>query len=244
MLFELRRLLIALVLPPTSLMAFAAVGIALLWLRPRLGRRVVVVAFACLYACSTPLVSGLLMRTLETSSPPLGSNTDAAAADAIVILGGGGYEHAPEYGRTTVGADTLARLRYGAHLYRQVRQPILVAGGEIGAAMRDVLINDLRVPVEWVDDRSRNTLENARYSATMLNAAGIRRVFLVTDAWHIPRASKLFRAMGIEVVPAPTMYESAAPISYRSFMPDARALGNAGRAMKEWLGRLWYALRL
>ena len=54
--------------------------------------------------------------------------------------------------------------------------------------MKQVLEREFQVPVTWVEETSRNTLENARGSFQVLGAAGIRRVYLVTHAWHMPRA--------------------------------------------------------
>jgi uncharacterized SAM-binding protein YcdF (DUF218 family) len=51
-----------------------------------------------------------------------------------------------------------------------------------------------------IEPRSRDTLGNARECALLLKARGLRRVVLVSDRAHLPRAALLFRLAGLEVV--------------------------------------------
>ena len=51
-----------------------------------------------------------------------------------------------------------------------------------------------------VEPRSRDTLGNARECALLLRARGLRRVMLVSDRAHLPRAALLFRLAGLDVV--------------------------------------------
>jgi uncharacterized SAM-binding protein YcdF (DUF218 family) len=51
-----------------------------------------------------------------------------------------------------------------------------------------------------VENQSRNTIENALFSAQLLQARNIRRIILVSDRVHLPRAALLFRLAGLRVV--------------------------------------------
>lgn len=155
-----------------------------------------------------------------------------------------------EYGGDTVKPFTLERLRYGARLARQLKKPVLVTGGAPdgpgeteGQIMRTVLEREFRVPVRWVEDRSRNTRENALFSATLLGEAGIRRIYLVTHGWHLARAMPEFRKAGFQVVPAGTGYKLHGDVELFDFIPNAQALLNSYLASHEWIGRVWYQLR-
>ena len=57
------------------------------------------------------------------------TSSDAADAEAIVILGGGTRRNAPEYGGDTLGRLTLERVRYGAQVAKLTALPVLVTGG-------------------------------------------------------------------------------------------------------------------
>ena len=81
-----------------------------------------------LYAVSTPLVAGALVGPLQGRGPPLDVGAGTSGAQAIVVLSAEAVP-APEYGGTTIGPVTLARVRYGARLHRATGLPILVTGG-------------------------------------------------------------------------------------------------------------------
>jgi uncharacterized SAM-binding protein YcdF (DUF218 family) len=172
-------------------------------------------------------------------------------ADAIVVLGGGTYFHAPEYGGDTVGKETLERLRFAAKLQRETGRPVLVTGGaprgnstSEAEQMKQVLEHEFNVPVQWADGASDNTLENARMSQQLLKQAGISRIYLVTHAWHMPRAVLAFQAAGFQVVPAPTAYTTRYQTDLLAFVPNAYALRDSRIFMHELIGMLWYQLKL
>lgn len=73
--------------------------------------------------------------------------------------------------------------------------------GRVEADAISEIVCGAGVPADSVvrERRSRDTRENARFAASLLRRRGIDRVALVTCAWHLPRATKLFRAAGIDV---------------------------------------------
>jgi uncharacterized SAM-binding protein YcdF (DUF218 family) len=124
----------------------------------------------------------------------------------------------------------------------------LVSGGladegddSLAALMAVSLKRDFGIAAEWQEDRSRNTAENARYSAEILRRVGIDRVVLVTHAWHMRRARAAFAAQKIDVVPAPTgFYGRSRQLNLGSLLPSTRALRMSGFAIHEILGMVWY----
>jgi uncharacterized SAM-binding protein YcdF (DUF218 family) len=240
--------LAALLVPPGSLLALAGAGALLARRRPRLGRSLVAFSLVALYGLATPIVSQALLARLE---PPARDPLADRGAQAIVVLGGGTYFAAPEYGRDTVGSATLMRLRYAAHLQRASSLPVLLTGGApLGndtpeaEQMRRVLETEFRVPARWLETASRNTLENARLSHALLAPQGIRRVVLVTHAWHMPRARLAFERAGFEVIPAATGYATRYRVTALSFVPGAAALLDSSWFFHEAIGIGWYHLRL
>ena len=235
-------------IPPGSLLLLAAVGALLSLRRPRAGRSLLALALIALYALSTPFVSNALLRSLEPAPRDPLAETDG---QAIVVLGGGTYFSAPEYGRDTVSTATLARLRYAAHLYRALNKPVTVTGGSpkgnpVSEAelMKQALETDFRVPVRWVEKDSRNTLENARLSRSVLDTTGIRNIYLVTHAWHLPRARLAFENAGFKVIPAGTGYATHMEWTALDFLPNASALLDSSLFFHEVIGIGWYHLRI
>jgi uncharacterized SAM-binding protein YcdF (DUF218 family) len=234
-------------LPPLSLLLILLLGLLLLYRRPRLARWLITVSFALLWLASTPFFAEGALHLLEAQ--PLNAQMRKPQSDAaIVILGGGSYFRAPEYaGQDTVSDETLVRLRYGARLQRELQLPVLVTGGKpLGntvseaGQMRIVLEQDFGVPVRWTEDASDNTLENARNSYQTLQKSGIRKIYLVTHAWHMMRSAAVFRRAGFEVIEAPTAFTTRYQTDLLAFVPRAKALRDSKIFVHEAIGMLWY----
>lgn len=238
----------ALLTPPGSLILLIAVGLLLSIRHPRTGRTLAWIALIILYLLSTPLVSTALLQWWEPA--PLDADT-APAAQAIVVLGGGTYFRAPEYGGgDTVNGRTLTRLRYAARLQRNTHLPVLVSGGAPegnaqaeATMMKAVLEQEFNVPVAWTEDRSNTTLQNATNSYAILHAANIDTVYLVTSARHMPRARLAFTRAGFHVVAAPTRFTTRYRTTVLSFLPNARALRDSASLAWETIGFSWYQLQ-
>ena len=247
--FFLKKLLTSLILPPTSLLLLTLLG---LWMARSKSRRwrdggllLAILSIVSLLLLNTPLVSRALVAPLEPY-PPI-TAAQLQQVQAIVILGGGSYYEAPEYGGDTVGRHTLERIRYGAHLARQTKLPLLVTGGAPHGGrpeadlMRETLENEFGVKVRWVEGASRDTAENASLSAPMLNAAGIKRIALLSHGLHLPRSIPLFEREGFEVVPAPTGFSTEPPSLLASLLPGE--FSRSSQALHEYLGMLFNALK-
>ena len=238
-------------LPPGCLMVLTGWGVLRLRKHPRSGKALILLSLIALWALSTPLLSRTLLQALEPAPTDPLNILSGPPPQAIVILGGGQYFAAPEFGGSdTVSESTLTRLRYGAHLHRLTGKPILVSGGapEGGATseaqnMKMVLEHDFQVPVTWVEAASANTLENARASRAMLAPLGINRVYLVTHAWHMPRSKWIFQQAGFHVMIAPTQYATSLRLTPRDFVPHAYALEDSSHFFHEVIGLLWYGLK-
>ncbi len=242
------NLVSAFLLPPLSLLLIAALGLWLWRKHPFLARTLLTLSFSLLWLFSTPYVAEALLHELE--GEPYVTDTSKPLADAIVVLGGGTYFHAPEYGGDTVNYQTLERLRYAAKLHRATGLPILVSGGKPlgnslseGQQMKQVLEQDFNVPVRWVEGESDNTQQNAQLSHPMLKSEKIERIYLVTHAWHLARAVQAFQDAGFRIIPAPTAYTTRYQIDLLAFIPNAYALRDSRIFMHELIGIFWYQLK-
>jgi uncharacterized SAM-binding protein YcdF (DUF218 family) len=241
-----------LILPPASLL-IAALLAHVLWQKSRIGRGLVTASLVLLYLLSTPMVSQSLLAMLEIYPALPVDGPLPQGPEAIVILGAD-LRDTPEYAALSPGPFTMERLRYGAQLQRRSALPVLVTGKiasapsrSIGAVMRQSLTDDFQVPVEWVDELAETTRENAQRSATILHAAGVTRIFLVTHAWHMRRAKLAFEKVGLTVVPAPTAFATGKhpfgiDFSVWAAMPSSKAMQGSYFALHEALGLAYYRL--
>lgn len=248
------KILAQLVYPMGLSLSLCLLAALLVWFGwRRLGAGLVVLAVAWVGLWSLPVASDALRLSLEARH----AEEPAAAlprADAVVVLGGAVRPAHSRGSYPDLGA-AADRVWHGARIFHAGRAPrVLVSGGNLpwlggaqseAAAMRDFLL-DLGVPADavWLEERSRNTRENALYTAEMLEARGIGPVLLVTSALHMPRALATFRAAGVDAIPAPTDFEvKPRPRVFLDWLPDAEALAASTRALKEYLGFWVYGWR-
>lgn len=211
----------------------------------RLGAGLVVGSLAFLWFCSTPACVCLLGVPLER--PYLAAQTPEAlpGADAIVLLGGGiGKSDGLEYPDMADGSD---RVWHAARLFKAGKAPRIVVSGANDLAAAVPLLVDLGVPREaiLVDNESRNTYENSRFTERLLKESGIEApsVLLVTSAWHMPRALGNFSRTALRVTAAATDFKAhTVRFEERRFfdwvMPYPEGLFVTSVFAKEWLGRL------
>lgn len=245
---EWKPILAALVLPPTGPLLVALLGVLVATRRRGFGLFIVTLGIAATFVLSTNgmalVMASHLMPGVQAVQPK-----DLQAAQAIVVLGGGVLPRAPEYGIAQPGPHTLQRLRYGAWLAKKTGKPLAFAGGIGWAAVgtdteaegtiaRRVLQEEYGLALKWMDDRSRDTGENAVRMAEALLPAGVRRIALVTDATHIPRASAAFRAVGFEVIAAPTDFPTADGRPVLEWLPSSTGANTNRSLVREWLARL------
>lgn len=212
---------------------------------PRLAWALGAVALLWLGAWSLPVASHSLRAALEAAYPPV-AVASVPRAQAIVLLGGGVRppEQAGQLPELEAAAD---RVWHAARLFHAGVAPRVVASGGSNAAVSasseaqamQQLLRDLGVPAGAVvlEEYSRNTRQNAEFTAQLLLPQGVRRIALVTSALHMPRAVGLFQAQGFEVIPAATDHEARRRFAAVDWLPSADALDGSARAMKEWVGR-------
>ena len=228
------------------------IGLILAALLPAFGLRrlslaTLIASGLFIYLLATPLVSGRLLSALEADLMVEGSNS-GPAPQAIVVLSADLRRFAPEFDGETVGDLTLERMRFGATMHRRSRLPMLVTGGHVSRARRPIArlmaeayAEDYGIPVRWVEERARNTFENAAFSQALLDRDGITSIYLVTHAWHMPRALAAFEHVGLQARPAPTGFTRVGKgIGFSDLVPRSKDLTASSYAFHELIGRLWY----
>ena len=237
-----QAILTALVLPPLSLVLLGLAAVALAGRGWRPGLFLAGLAGLLLLLLATPLAAGMLLASLRP-----GAADASLTPGAIIVLGA-------EAARTPAGADvgplTLERLRAGAVLHRSTGLPILVTAGPnapgdepLATLMARSLSADFGAPVRWVEPGARDTRDNATLSAAMLRRNGIDTAYLVTHAWHMPRSVAAFARAGFATVPAPVRQERWPDGRASDWLPRPDHLAESWFALREWAGRIVYALR-
>ncbi len=242
----------ALILPPAILLILAIISLFRHLKNQNHGIGLAMSCLVGLYLLSLPSVS-VLLASIQQTYPALSKtqiqNTDA---QAIVVLGGGTRPPAPEYDNHPVLHERVfVRLRYAVKIAKTTKLPLLVSGGKVferkypseAELMQEALVQDFQYKAKWLEEKSRNTAENAQFSYAILGKKNIRKILLVTHALHMSRAVQQFRRVGFQVTPAPTAFITPENGSVFSYIPSASALETSSMALHELLGKLWYAFR-
>ncbi|WP_133543533.1 YdcF family protein [Mesocricetibacter intestinalis] len=241
--FELTKLITALILPPFSILLLWLFSLLLLCInRKKSALLSGFFALILLYIFSLPYTAQKLSDSLSREDKP--SLEDYKSAQAIVVLGGGLRDSQELSGPLTVPGIALERMRYAAYLQQETRLPILISGASPnGNSEAKIMAREFEVffhtPVKWLEEQSRNTKENAAFSRRILAAEQIKHIILVTNQWHMQRAKMLFEREGFKVLPAAVGSGLTPPsygLNYMHFIPQAGALAANMQLLKEWIG--------
>ena len=258
--YYLNKILFAFINPLTvSLLAMLAAVAVVAFCDCSRGKKarvaaIVLAAFSAiwLFVFSLPAMSLALGLSLEREFPPSLAE-DAPTADAIVVLGGGMASNTNDllYAEMTHGAD---RIWQTARLYRAGKAPLVIASGIAEMDSTLPLLLDFGIPREaiLIENDSRNTEENAKFTEREIlerfGKDGVRRILLVTSAWHMRRSLLMFRqyAPSLQIIPSAADYQVMTTLVHRDdgllWLPSSDALALNTALFKELLGYWGYRL--
>jgi uncharacterized SAM-binding protein YcdF (DUF218 family) len=254
-----KPVLAALLLPPAPLLMLMLLGARLILPRRGLGWLVVVLSVGLLWLSACAGTADLLTRMVLRPPPPLTTDRiqvlkreSHRPAPVIVVLGGGIEPFAPEYGVSNLHHASLERLRYGIWLSRETGLPLAFSGG-VGWGQRagrpeaqvaaQIAAVEFGRPIQWVEDRSRDTHENAVRTVGLLKTAAIDKVIIVTHGWHMARAVREFQAaagesMAVEAAPMGLARGIEAPSL--TWIPTTAGMADVRHLLREIMAG-WFA---
>jgi uncharacterized SAM-binding protein YcdF (DUF218 family) len=228
-------------LQPSSLMLGMVIAGATLAFTPwrRLARCLLWGAIAALLICGLSPLGDALIRPLEQRFPRGDLDRPSASITGIIVLGGAEDNRAmdtPQLAALNEAAERYTETVVLARRFPAAR--VLFSGGsgalltteppEAEAAGR--LFEALGIAKDRItlESKSRDTCENANFSARLLDPRPEQRWLLVTSAWHMPRAMGCFRRARFAV--------EAWPVDYRA--PRRLGLTLRNRSITDGLSRI------
>ena len=202
--------------------------------------------------CSLPIISTKLISYLEKDHA-LQNISNIDKADAIVVLSGMLKTIKADDELKYEFKDEVDRILSGIDLFKNNKAPLLILtrgkypwseGIPEGEYLKDFAIK-FGVPKESIllTENVQNTDQEAIAVKRLLSTNEIK-VILVTSAFHMPRAKKVFVASNIKVIPFAVDYiSSKQKITFMHFIPSAGSLGATSFAVRELIGRLYYNLK-
>jgi uncharacterized SAM-binding protein YcdF (DUF218 family) len=202
-----------------------------------------------MWALSISPVSDAMIRNLE-SEYGIPKNVKG---DVIILLGRSVADKAPDLtGPGAPSGSYLTRIVTAVRLQKRLDIPVIVSGAEglednaEDKAIKDHIVKrfliDLGVPAKKiiVEDKSRDTFENAKFTKEICDRSRFKTPVLVTSAYHLKRAVMTFDKAGLKVLPFPAGFESWEGKEYKwqSYLPGD--FSTASIAIKEYLGLVFY----
>jgi uncharacterized SAM-binding protein YcdF (DUF218 family) len=178
--------------------------------------------------------------------------------DVGIVLGGmTSYDRVNKQGHFNQSSDRFIQT---ALLYKKgYIKKIIASGGQNGMFSEDNFMEadfiaknlmDLGIPAEdiWIENQSKNTIENARFSKQIIDRNGglKTKAVLITSAFHIPRATLTFEQAGITVRPYPcafSMLPTATRFSAETMIPASWAMDSWAGFFRELIGMTYLKLK-
>jgi len=256
-----RKVIEQIIFPPGFfLLLIGLIYLFLVFKKQKIAGILIFFFFISFYLLSTWPGEYLLVRTLEDDYSPYSFeqlSKEEIGDTVIVILAGGMVLGSPGAGDegAEIGETTLARLYGGYRIYQKLGCDICLSGGsgpgrsnELPTAkvMQEVLLSwGIDKEKIIMEDLSKTTLESAKYSLKKLKEKGYQKIILVTSALHMRRSVQCFERGESKIIPAPVNYIfEKAPLNILDFLPNVRALNNNFYALHEWIGLVYYNLKM
>lgn len=214
-----------------------------------------VLGMLLLYALSTFIVADYLFQNMEGKGMRIAAK-DAKSADAIVVLSG-----TMTYVNSTAGPvpelNDIDRFLAGIDLYQAGQAPrIIFTGGVLpwdkGSQNEGMVLKALAQKMGVPESRIsvsrevQNTAQEAEAVRDLLitKAADRPKILLVTSAFHMLRAQRLFENQGISVEPFPVDFKvRVRTLTPMDFLPNSNALQMSDMWIRESIGRVYYQIR-
>jgi uncharacterized SAM-binding protein YcdF (DUF218 family) len=170
--------------------------------------------------------------------------------DVIILLGGGSFGEALDF--SGIGApseETVGRIVTAVRLQKKINVAVIVSGGagfkgrKAESPILKRFLIDLGVPADKIiiEDKSRDTIENAKYTKEICEKYNFKKPILVTSAYHMKRSIMSFEKVGMKVIPFPAYFKTWKNKKYiwEDYLPDASDFKRASMALREYIG-IWY----
>lgn len=205
------------------------------------------VAAAALLLGSMPFFANALLGRLEDAYPSRSVGT-LPEADAVLVLGGI-MSPTKQLGLITEWSEAVERFEAGiAIMEKEKARRLLFTGDPRGSEgtvlQREALIRGVPASRVAVIGAVGNTADEAGQLRRYREQHGLKRVILVTSAWHLPRAMRQFRGAGVEILPFPVDYRTLPnrTFPYLDYLPTAGALEKTELALRECYGIAFYSV--
>jgi len=215
-------------------------------------RKTSLVGLVLLFVFSLPILSDRLIAYLEKDYQ-LERASSFHTADAIVVLSGMVRTIQAKNGLGYEWGEASDRIFAGIDLLKEQKAPLLIltrgklpwsAGKPEGEYLFEVAIKGGVAKESIILTKNVENTDQEAQSVKNLLKDKKSKIILVTSAFHMPRAQKVFEAAGVSVIPFPVDFRSGVgKFTVMHLIPSARALRDTSFFVREVIGRIYYNLK-
>ncbi len=242
------KVLYAFVMPPGGIIALLILLNIYLYRKKTKGRYALTAVIAVFYVLTMQFTAYYLMKPLENAYAPPGiQQLQEAKPDVIVMLGGGAINNVPDIdGDGMVSGYVANRMMTVYRLQKELNVPVILSGGKVfedtgrEADIERRIFNGMGLPddVLLIENQSRNTVENARNSKSIMEEHGYTRPLLITSGFHMPRSMMIFEREGMKPIAYTADYQMSGQLAFSvfNFIPRNDAFNYSCMAIREYMG--------
>jgi len=222
-------------LPSVFVLVLILIGIILIFRKKRgkLGKILIILGILLYYLFSITPVADSIISPLEKQYQPV-QKEELEKADKIVLLLGG------KESDVLRASEVLRLYNLQSAIIISGRDPLSPKIEEAKEVKEFLTERGISAENIILEDKSRNTFESAKNIKEILDDEPF---FLVTSAYHLPRAIETFQKARTNPIPAPADFKIEKNYDILDFFPDAQNLRNSDIALHEYFGILWYRLK-
>ena len=222
-------------LPSVFVLVLILIGIILIFRKKRgkLGKILIILGILLYYLFSITPVADSIISPLEKQYQPA-QKEELNKADKIVLLLGG------KESDVLRASEVLRLYNLQSAIIISGRDPLSPKIEEAKEVKEFLTERGISAENIILEDKSRNTFESAKNIKEILDDEPF---FLVTSAYHLPRAIETFQKARTNPIPAPADFKIEKNYDILDFFPDAQNLRNSDIALHEYFGILWYRLK-
>ena len=216
------------------ILLFSLLFICLFFWKKPFSKWLLAATLSVFYLYANGVIAKWVIYSLERGITPV-SATEIHRHRAMIVLGGG-LSVSPTAG-VNARIFSYPRALKAAAVYYQAKQmginyTIFLSGGVTSAALQSEaeifkqMLVETGVPSTQIilEKKSKNTMENAKFTTDLMKEYNVSSALLVTSAIHMKRAQKYFESFGVQITPAPSDYPwppaSAIPTAYNMTLVD------------------------
>jgi len=206
----------------------------------RVGKTLIIFGLALYYILSVAPIADLVLKPLESQYQPV-QEEEWDRTDKVVLLLGGRESN-------VLRASEVIRICHNKNFQFPISNfQIIVSGrdplnskiNEAGEVKKHLVERGIPSGDIILEDKSRNTAESAK---NIKEIVGKEPFFLVTSAYHMPRAMEIFQKVGASSIAAPTDFKIKNQYDILDFFPNSANLKKTDLAFHEYFGILFYRI--